>query len=471
MTSSIFLISLSAVLAVLLVLLAAAYLYALKKTHKLHIEHKDKLQALELLLGAKESEHAQLQVQAGQAQNSYQQAQLNLDNVKSEYLSNKTALEVLKATQRSEQAAFSEKLSWLNTSEKSMRIEFENLANQLLEVKAQALKKEQEGFFHQTLQPLKEQLGEFRQRMDKVHDADSKDRVSMLNELSQLRSLNLKISDDAINLTNALKGNTKFQGNWGELVLERVLETSGLRAGHEFELQASRKDADGKTFLPDVIVNLPDNKHLIVDSKVSLVSYQAYCEASSEEDRNAHLKKHIKSVQSHIKDLSDKKYDSLEGVNSLDFVFLFMPIEAAFLLALDSPDNLYQLAHDKHVVLVSPSTLFATLRTIENMWRYERQNVNAEEIAKQAGGLYDQCVLVAESLEDVGSAINKTQVAYERTFKRLSDGKGNVIRRIESIKQLGAKTKKQLPSSLQIETQLDAEFNHEADPIASAENQ
>ena len=372
-----------------------------------------------------------------------------------------TDFKVQQASAQEERKSQQEKLQLLEQSKHSLKVEFENLANQLLEKKSESLKERQEDFFAQSLTPLREQLKEFRQRVDKVYESESRDRLNLLNELQQLKSLNQKISDDAINLTNALKGSQKFQGNWGELVLERVLETSGLRNGYEYELQASRKSTDGKTYLPDVIVNLPDDKQLIIDSKVSLLDYQRYIEEEDKALKAEYLTSHINSVKAHIKGLSDKKYDDLVGVNSLDFVFLFVPIEAAFLLALEKQPELFQQAYDKHVILVSPTTLLATLRTVENMWRYERQNQNAEKIASQAGALYDQCVLVAESIEDVGKAINKSFEAYELTKKRLMDGRGNVLRRIENIKKLGAKTKKQLPVSFSAEIEMNDDHDRE----------
>ena len=455
MTSSTFFIFLSSGLAISIIGLAFYHLYAIKMHHATCLKFKDRINQLDVKLQMLLLKEEQLKSDADRQQLIIDQYQDELRQLTSDYQKILTAYEVIKSQRTSEQASFKEKLSLLDESKQALRTEFENLAQQLLDVKAKSFQSKQEGFFSQTMQPLKEQLTEFRQRIDKVYDVDSRDRLSLLNELEQLRLLNQKMSDDAINLTNALKGNTKSQGNWGELVLERVLETSGLRAGHEFELQAARKNEQGKTLLPDVIVNLPENKHLIIDSKVSLIDYQRFCDAEQDSDRSQFLKQHIYSIQQHIKGLSDKKYDDLEGVNSLDFVLLFMPIEAAYLLAVDAQDDLFQYAYDKHVILVCPSTLLAMLRTIENMWRYERQNINAEEIAKQAGGLYDQCVLVAESIEDIGRAIGKSQEYYEIASKRLTRGRGNVIKRIDDIKQLGAKTKRQLSASLR------ADFDNE----------
>ena len=352
-------------------------------------------------------------------------------------------------TERNQQAqSQQEKLQLLQSSKEELSGAFEKLANQLLDQKSAKLQQNQEQFFSQTMQPLKEQLSEFRQRIDKVHETDSRDRVSLMSELNQLKQLNQQMSDDALNLTNALKGNQKFQGNWGEFVLEKVLEDSGLRSGYEYELQAKYYDEKNKLCLPDVVVHLPENKDIVIDAKVSLVDYQRYCEADDETEKQAALKGHIQSINNHIKGLSAKDYENLSGINTLDFVLLFVAIEPAFLLALENDRNLLQRAYDKHIVLVSPTTLLVTLRTVENLWRYERQNNNAEEIAKQAGALYDQCILVHEAMTDVGKHLDKAQQAYESSLKRLRSGRGNVINRIEKLKQLGAKTKKTMAAEL-----------------------
>lgn len=434
-----------------MLVLVGVFIRQMQRLHKVQLAHKDEVQRsdVELQLRQSDLQAARDQCEALTSRLAQYEHNVALDQQQTQTVV--TELAVLKSNQQSEKQHFKEKIELLEQSKQSLKAEFENLAKQLLTENVKSLQEKQEGFFAQTMQPLKVQLQEFRQRIDKVYDVDSRDRVSLLSELQQLKSLNQQVSSDAINLTNALKGSQKFQGSWGELVLERVLETSGLRAGHEFELQAARKNDHGKTQLPDVIVKLPDNKQVIIDSKVSLLDYQRYCEASCDEDRQQYLKQHILSIQTHVKSLSEKKYDNLKGVNSLDVVFMFLPVEAAFLLAIDSQPELFQFAYDKHVILVCPSTLLTTLRTIENLWQVEHQNSNAQEIAKQAGGLYDQCVLVAEALDDVGHSINKSHDAYELAAKRLSSGRGNVIKRIESIKQLGAKTKKKLPKNLMVD--------------------
>lgn len=363
----------------------------------------------------------------------------------------------LQTQQEQEAKSHEEKLLLLMESKQQLALEFEQLADKLLDKKTDRLKEQQDNFFAQTVKPLREQLSEFRQRIDSVHELDAKDRVQLLGEITQLKSLNQQMSGEAINLTNALKGNQKFQGNWGEFVLDRVLEDSGLRKGFEYEIQAKRYSEDGRLRLPDVIVHLPDKKDLIIDAKVSLVDYQRFCEATDPVEKDRALKGHSRSLEQHIKGLSVKDYEALEGINSLDFVLLFVPIEAAFLLALESDPGLFQQAYDKHIIMVSPTTLLATLRTVENLWRYERQNKNAEEIARQAGGLYDQCVLFLESLEEIGKQLHRSTEAFEKSIQRLSTGRGSMLSRVNKMKLLGAKTKKQLPEHFTLgEDDLDA---------------
>ena len=413
-----------------------------------------------------QQQQQQLNSQLTELAQAHQSLQSKFSELQTNYQQILTENQVLQASQLEERKAQQEKLQLLSESKQSLKLEFENLANQLLDKKSASLKAKQEEFFAQSLLPLREQLQEFRTRIDKVYESESRDRLNLVNELHQLKALNQKMSDDAINLTNALKGSQKFQGNWGELILERVLESSGLRNGYEYELQASRKGVDGKTYLPDVIVQLPDDKQLIIDAKVSLLDYQRYIEADDSAEKKLALNQHIVSLKTHIKGLSNKRYEDLAGVNTLDFVFLFVPIEAAFLLALESQPEIFQQAYDKQVIVVSPTTLLATLRTVENMWRFQRQNQNAETIAKQAGALYDQCILVAESMEDVGKAIDKSAEAYQMARKRLVDGRGNVLKRIDSIKKLGAKTKKQLPENLRQELeQQSAQLDDASDSV------
>ena len=259
--------------------------------------------------------------------------------------------------------------------------------------------------------------------------------------------MNQQMSSDAQNLVKALKGDTKAQGDWGEIQLERILERSGLRKGEEYTIQESFTTEEGRK-RPDVIVNLPEEKKIIIDSKVSLVSYEKFVSAEDEEQKNIHIKSYIDSVKRHIKELSEKKYQSLFDVGSLDFVLMFIPIEPAFSLAIQYGENLYVDAYDKNIIIVSPSTLLATLRTIANIWKQELQNRNVLEIAKQSGALYDKFVSFTEDLISVGNRLDQAKGSYVDAMKKLTDGSGNLVRRAEKIRELGAKTSKQLPQSL-----------------------
>jgi DNA recombination protein RmuC len=263
--------------------------------------------------------------------------------------------------------------------------------------------------------------------------------------------MNKQLAEEALNLTNALKGENKTQGNWGEIVLENILEQSGLRAGVEYELQATLKSENGKSYRPDVIIHMPQNRDIIVDSKVSLVAYERFVNENDPVKKTQALKEHISSISSHIKGLSDKKYEKLEGVNTLDFVLLFMPIEGAFLLALEQDGEFFKRAYESNILVVSPSTLLVTLRTIEHIWRTQRQEEHAKKIADEAEAMYDKLVLFVEEMKNIGIYVQKTQDSYDKAMNRLSRGRGNVIKRAENMKKLGLKPKKVLPINSQEE--------------------
>lgn len=333
----------------------------------------------------------------------------------------------------------------LQEAKEQLRLEFENLANKIFEEKSQKFTEQNQVNVAAVLNPLREQLTNFHRKVEDVYDKESKERHSLLHEITKLKDLNQQISKDALNLTNALKGETKTQGNWGEMILERVLEQSGLTKGREYEVQGKYVDEAGRRLHPDVIVHLPEQKDVVIDSKVSLVAYERYCRSDDEAERAKALSEHIASMRAHIKGLSAKSYEDLVGLRSLDFVLMFVPIEAAFILAVEHEQNLFGDAFERNIVVVSPSTLLATLRTIEHIWRYEYQNRNAQEIAKQAGNLYDKFVGFVEALDDIGDKLGKAQLAYEMARGRLAEGKGNLVGRVEALKRLGAKSKKDLP--------------------------
>lgn len=349
----------------------------------------------------------------------------------------------LKARSEAEQSNLSEQIKLLNDSKLQLSKEFEVLASRIFEEKQQSFTRQSQATIEASVNPLKDQLKEFRKRVEDSYSKEAAERNQLVGQITELQKQTQKIGADAINLANAIKGDNKAQGNWGEVILERLLEESGLQKGREYELQVSLKSEEGNRRNPDVIVRLPEDKDIVIDSKVSLVHYEKYF-AAPDSEKSEYLKQHVNSLRTHIKQLSLKSYENLEGIRTLDFVFLFVPVESAFMLALQEDPGLFREAYDKHIVLVSPTTLLATLRTVENIWRYEKQNKNAEEIARQAGGLYDQFVLLLEAFDDIGKQIDKASAAYELTQKRLADGRGNLIGRVEKLRKLGAKTKKQL---------------------------
>lgn len=348
-----------------------------------------------------------------------------------------------------ERQSSAEKLEVLEQARERLTHEFQNLANRIFHDNSEKLEQRSKQTLETALSPLREQLHQFKRQVEHVYDKETRERLSLLHEVNVLKELNLQMSDDAINLTNALKGDNKAQGTWGEVVLERVLEESGLRKGKEYETQLHLKTEEGGKRAPDVVVHLPDQKDIIIDSKVSLLDYERYCSSADETEKKKFLQAHIGSVNKHIQSLSVKAYEQLEGVRSLDFVFVFIPIEAAFMLAFEHDQALFQRAYDRNVIMAGPTTLLATLRTVQNIWRYERQNKNAEVIARQAGGLHDQFVLVLESLEDMGRHIERTQTAYDSMLNRFTHGRGNLMDRAVKLEKLGAKTRKKLPPSLQ----------------------
>lgn len=322
--------------------------------------------------------------------------------------------------------------------------QFKNLANEIFEEKN---KKSKENL-GEILNPLKEKIAAFEKRVEDSHKESLQHNSALKEQLLHLKELNQQITTEAGNLTRALKGDTKAQGNWGEYVLQTILDKSGLRKDEEYFMQESLTTEDGKRYQPDVVVKLPDNKNLIIDSKVSLVAYERYVSSDEEEDRLSALKQHILSMRQHIKGLSEKNYQSLYQLGSLDFVLLFIPIEPAFSLAVQHDKDIFLDAYDKNIVMVSPSTLIATLRTIASMWKNERQNKYALEIAKQGGDLYDKFVSFSNDLIKVGEQLRTTKKTYEDAMNKLTEGKGNLVSRVNKLKELGAKASKQMDPRL-----------------------
>lgn len=332
----------------------------------------------------------------------------------------------------------------LQTQQK-LAAEFKNIANEILEEKSRRfteLNREQVG---NVLQPLHRQLAEFKQKVEEVYEKEAKQRFSLEREIRQLHDLNQQMSKEAHQLTTALRGQAKTQGNWGEVILENVLENSGLTRDHEYLVQQSYTDETGRRLQPDVVIKLPQQRYMVIDAKVSLNAYERYAAAQTDEERATHLDQHLKSVRQHINDLSGKNYQQLHGAASPDFVLLFMPVEPAFHLAMQHDQSLFQWAFDRNIVLVSVSTLLATLRTVASIWRQEKQSRNAEEIAKEGGALYDKLVGLLADLQTLGKELATAQKAYDGALNKLSTGKGNLLARAEKMKALGAKATKSLP--------------------------
>lgn len=301
---------------------------------------------------------------------------------------------------------------------------------------------------NEILSPIKEKLISFEKKVEETYDKELRDKISLREEVKKLYDLNTKISDEANNLTKALKGDVKKQGNWGEVVLERILERSGLIKGQEYDREVFMKNDDGQSIRPDVIIRLPEEKHIIVDSKVSLVAYERFVNASNDDEREAFQKEHITSFKAHIKGLAEKHYQSSDALNTPDFVLMFVPIESSFSVAVQADQELFGYAWDNKVVVVSPSTLLATLRTISSIWKQENQNKNVMEIARQGGALYDKFVGFVEDLIKLGKQMDGSQKLYQESMKKLYDGTGNLVGRAEKIRALGAKVKKKLPQAL-----------------------
>jgi len=326
--------------------------------------------------------------------------------------------------------------------------EFKNIANEILEDKSRRFTEQNQQNLKNILDPLRENISEFRKRVDEIHASDTKSYSELNTHLKNLQELNQRMSDEAENLTKALKGDTKVMGSWGEYVLESILEKSGLVKDDHYYIQKSFSDETGKKLRPDVIIKLPDQKSIIIDSKVSLVAYEKYSSSENEVEKEKAVKEHILSLRGHIKGLSAKEYQNIVGLNPPDFVLMFVPIEPAFSLAVQKDPTIFNDAFENNIVIVSPSTLLATLRTIENIWRRESQNKNALEIARRSGALYDKFVGFIEDLDKVGERINQADSAFRDAKNKLSDGRGNILRSIQSIKELGAKASKSLDNNL-----------------------
>jgi len=362
---------------------------------------------------------------------------------------NETIIATLNTTIKEQKRSIDEKLKLLEENRDKLTKEFHYIANKVLENNSKKFTEQSSQGIKELITPVKLQLEEFKKRVDDIYDKELKERNTLLNEIKTLKELNEKMSQDAINLTNALKGESKQQGTWGEMILERVLENSGLREGKEYEREVVLKSSNGEKFRPDVIVKLPGDRQIIIDAKTSLTHYEQYISSEDEESKKRYLSLHLNSIKEHIKELSKKDYEKLQGINSLDFVFMFIPVEGALLLALKNDPTLYDKAFREHIVLVSPTTLLVALRAVENSWRYEKQARNIKEVTIKAEKLYSKFVGFLKDFENVGKSIKKSEESYNEALKKLSTGKGNIIRQITLFKEsANISPKNEIPQEL-----------------------
>lgn len=389
-----------------------------------------------------------------------EQAQ-RLDDLVGELGDARVMMREYEVTLAAERRATSEKVSLLERNRDALKQEFENLANRIFDQKSERFAQQNRTSLDSLLNPFRDQLQDFRKRVEDVYTSETRDRQALRSEIKSLQDLNRQITEEAANLARALKGDKKIQGNWGELILERVLERSGLRKGVEYDTQGSYRDSDNQLLRPDVVVHLPDNRHLVVDSKVSLVAYQQWVNEEDDAVRAERLREHVEAVRTHIRTLSEKDYSQLNGLHSPDFVLLFMPIEPAFVAAFQQDENLFAEAFERKIIVVTPTTLLATLRTIENIWRYERQSQNARRIADRAGAVYDKLRVFVESMEKLGAQLHTAQGSYEAAMNTLTRGRGNLVSQANRFVELGVRVKKELPRGILEQAEVDPDDESE----------
>ena len=428
--------------------LAVLWLIVKYMKQLMHNKLAEQEKALASSIAVLEKEKALAQMQLADVQNVYQQTlqQLSKETEKYQQLSSQYAVLQTQNTHLSERLDTQKKE--LTELQQHFTKEFENIANRILKQNSSDFTDVNVKHLTDIVNPLKDKISLFEKKVEDAYDKELRDKLSLREEVRKLTELNTRISEEATNLTKALKGDVKKQGNWGEIVLERVLERSGLRKGIEYTREEQIEGDVGQVYRPDVIVHLPDNKHIIVDSKVSLVAYENFVNAPDDE-KDMHIKNHIESLRKHIKGLGEKCYQNSPTLNSPDFVLMFLPIEGSFSVALQFDNELYSFAWDRKIVVVSPTTLLATLRTIASIWKQENQTKNAQEIARLGGALYDKLVGCVEDLNKVKLNIDRASASHNDAMKKLQLGAGNVFVTAEKMKQLGAKTSKQLPEDLQ----------------------
>ena len=447
--------------AIILVLFSVGVTFWLVRQHftaRLHhngAQSSQRIAALELQIQSARVAAAEQQVRLSALEAQRSELQVRLETsleqqqaLQGDKLRYREQISHLETSLHAQQKHAEEKLALLHEARAQLNVEFKNIANEIFDAKQKRFTEQSQMQLDGILKPLGERIQAFEKKVEDSYSNEAKERFSLIKEVKSLQDLNARISKDAINLTNALKGESKTQGTWGEVILERVLEKSGLVKGREYEVQVTAKTEAGKRMQPDIVVHLPGAKDLIIDSKVSLTAYERFCTADEPTERGVHMAAHIQSLRQHIKQLSAKDYQNLSSIRTLDFVLLFVPVEAAFSVAVQEDSELFSSAFDQNIVLVAPSTLLATLRTIQNIWRYEQQNKNAQEIAERAGALYDKFVNFVADLEEIGGRLGAVQTAYDKAHNKLASGRGSLVNRAETMRELGAKVTRTLPQNL-----------------------
>lgn len=396
-----------------------------------------------------------------ETQDEIYQLRQHLSNKESENIKSQTIIAELQTLNTQQQKSADEKLTLLNETKDELKNQFKTLANDIFDEKDKKFSFQSKEKLDAVINPFSKQLDEFKKKVDDVYDNEGKQRASLITEVKNLRELNQQLNKEAKNLTQALKGDKKLQGNWGELILERVLEQSGLRKGHEYETQGGFRDTENNILKPDVIIHLPQEKDIIVDSKVSLIAYEKYTSAESKKEQSLALNEHMEAIKNHIKTLSEKDYSSLSGVKTLDFVLMFVPIEPAFMIAFQKNDKIFVDAFSSKIIVVTPTTLLATLKTIENLWRYEKQNQNARDIADRAANIYDKFRGFIEDIEKLGKQLDTTQSTYHDALNKLTRGRGNLVNQAQQLLDLGVKVKKEIPKSMLEKSEIEKRKNNE----------
>ena len=404
-------------------------------------EREENLRAFEALQDryrAMELEHTQHQEMIRGFGSQVRELQASLSAKQTELAEVQVKAAASQATLSEAQRGFAQREAMLKETSSTLKKEFASLATQVFE----SQEEKHSARLRTVLSPFKDQIVDFRKRVEEVYHTDTKERASLLSEIKNLQQASERINEEAENLTKALKGDKKLQGNWGELVLERVLQDSGLRRNHEYVVQPTHRNEQGDLKRPDVVIRLPEDKDVVVDSKVSLNAYEEALAQQDEQLRDQLLKQHLSHLRAHVKRLSEQDYDQLPDVRSLDFVLMFVPIESAFTLAMETDHRLFTEAFTQRIVIVSPTTLMMTLRIINNVWRYEKQNRNAQEIARRAGALYDKLRVLVEDMTALGRQLGTAEKTYQSAFAKLTTGKGNLVRQAEQFRELGAQVKK-----------------------------